>query len=373
MEVVIKKQRSLGIELFRVVAMFLIVLLHVLGHGGVYPNAAYMSANYKIAWYLETLGYCAVNCYALISGYVGIGTKFKFRRIVHLWLEVFFITTSTTVLFSLFVPGSVTADQWLIALFPLTRREYWYFNAYVILFPFLPILNEGITRLGKRLHGRLMLYLFVITAILPILGDRDLFSLSWGYSGLWLAVMYVFGAYYRLYGIPKLPRPVLLGIFFGAGGVAWGAKIGIQALVMKGRLSSESMLAERAGDLIEYTSPFMVIMAIALLWFFAELPIKGGVTAFAVKWLGKSSFGVFLVHVGTMVWGAMGNAFVPLASLSPLGMTASVLLVCTVFYLGCSAYSLARLGLFRVCRIDRAVEWAADKYFSKPLENMSEK
>lgn len=363
-----QKERMLGIELFRVVAMYLIVLLHILGQGGVYPHASYMSVNYKIAWYLETLGYCAVNCYALISGYVGIRTSFRFRRIFLLWLEVFFITVSTTAIYALVSPESVDADKWLIALFPLTRREYWYFNAYVILFPFLPVLNRGISALGKWLHGRILLYLFVLTTILPILGDRDIFSLSWGYSGLWLAVMYLFGAYYRLYGLPRIGRVVCAVGFFGCGALAWGFKIGVQEAALRGVLSTESALFARAGDLIEYTSPLMVVMSLCLLWIFARVKIRTRPIAFLVKWLGASSFGVFLVHVGTMVWGSLAGRFAFLAELSPIAMTLGVLGASAAVYLACTVYSLMRIGIFKLCRVRRIVDGLADKYFSKPLE-----
>ena len=254
--------REPGIELFRIAAMLLIVLLHVLGQGGVSASTEYLSLNYKIVWLLRTVAYCSVNCYALISGFVGVRSRFRFRKIVYLWLEVAFITLSTTLLFSIFSPDFVTSEDWIKAAFPLTMREFWYFNAYTLMFPFLPLLNKGLLSLSRRQHLTMMGFLFVTTTILPILGDRDIFELSGGYSCIWLMVLYIFGAYFRLHGIPKFANTaVCLAVFLVATWIPWAQKI-------------EILPWGEAGALIKYTSPFMVIMALCLLLLFARIQIR---------------------------------------------------------------------------------------------------
>lgn len=81
------KRRNYGIDLLRIVAMYMIVLDHCLLLGGVITKATQIgigSINYDISWLLDTLCYCAVNCYALISGYVGVKSKFKLQNIIKL-------------------------------------------------------------------------------------------------------------------------------------------------------------------------------------------------------------------------------------------------------------------------------------------------
>ena len=82
-----KKERNYGIDLLRIVSMIMVVLLHVLGAGGLLE--ATFGINNKIVWLLEVFAFCAVNCYALISGYVGVNSKFKLSNILILWLQVF--------------------------------------------------------------------------------------------------------------------------------------------------------------------------------------------------------------------------------------------------------------------------------------------
>ena len=361
-----REGRNLGIELFRIVAMLLIVLLHVLGRGGVYANTEYLGTNYKIAWFLETAAYCSVNCYALISGFVGIRSRFRFRKIVYLWLEVAFITLSTTALFAIFSPEAVSADDWIKAAFPLIKREYWYFNAYALMFPFLPLLNKGLTSITRRQHLVTMVFLFVLTTIFPLLGDRDIFALSSGYSCVWLMVLYIFGAYFKLYGAPKFAHPlVCLATFLAATFAAWGQKIGILGAVESGKLAYASSLAERAGDLISYTSPCMVIMALSLLWLFSGIHLRGKISGTIISYLGKATFGVFLVHVGAMVWNFIGGRWAHFADMSPLKMTLSVFAAMFSMYLICSLYSLLRIWLFKVCRVHELVDKIADNLFGE--------
>ena len=82
--------RNMGIDLLRIVSMFLVVFLHVLGRGGVLESAPILSVNYEIAWFIEIAAYCAVNCYALISGYVGIRGHYRYSNLLLLWLRVAF-------------------------------------------------------------------------------------------------------------------------------------------------------------------------------------------------------------------------------------------------------------------------------------------
>lgn len=76
--------RNYGIDLLRIVAMMMIPLLHVLGHGGILGTLTPLETHYEIAWFLEIACYCAVNVYALISGYVGYGRKQKYANLIQL-------------------------------------------------------------------------------------------------------------------------------------------------------------------------------------------------------------------------------------------------------------------------------------------------
>ena len=75
-------KRNYGIDLLRLVLMFMVVVLHVLGHGGVLSAAQPMSGQYITAWLMESLAIGAVNSYAIITGGILViaGCIYGFRR-----------------------------------------------------------------------------------------------------------------------------------------------------------------------------------------------------------------------------------------------------------------------------------------------------
>ena len=123
--------RNHGIDLLRCLSMFFVVLLHVpkWGEGGNLDNSFLGTPNYAVSWYLELSAYCAVNCFALITGYVGVNVPYRISRFINLWFQVFFYTAEITFLFKWLVPGSVSFKGMIQAFFPVLRLAYWYFTA----------------------------------------------------------------------------------------------------------------------------------------------------------------------------------------------------------------------------------------------------
>ena len=65
-----KEKRNYGIDFLRIYSMFLVVLLHSLGQGGLLYNLSMPDKQHSFVWFLEIFAYCAVNIFGLISGYV---------------------------------------------------------------------------------------------------------------------------------------------------------------------------------------------------------------------------------------------------------------------------------------------------------------
>ena len=63
-------ERNYGIDLLKIVSMFMVVILHILGHGGVLEHALDLSLNDTIAWFIEILCYPAVNIFALTKAHI---------------------------------------------------------------------------------------------------------------------------------------------------------------------------------------------------------------------------------------------------------------------------------------------------------------
>ena len=58
----------------RIISMFGIIILHILGAGGNLRGEA-DSLNYWVVWFLEIMAYCSVDLFALLSGYLSCDKK----------------------------------------------------------------------------------------------------------------------------------------------------------------------------------------------------------------------------------------------------------------------------------------------------------
>lgn len=84
-------KRNVGIEILRIISMLMIVMLHVLLFGVKYDELSIFSIKGGITNLLEAICFCAVNVYAIITGYLLVNKSTKTSRLIDLWLQVFFI------------------------------------------------------------------------------------------------------------------------------------------------------------------------------------------------------------------------------------------------------------------------------------------
>lgn len=195
----LKKKRNTGIELLRIVSMIMIGVLHILGHGNILFSEELSQGSYKTVWFMEIACFCAVNCYALISGYVGITAVFRYTRLVTTHLRVIFYSVVITLIFAISMPGIVGKEQIRAALFPVINQSYWYYTAYFALFLLIPYLNYLAQGLSREQYRTLIIVVITLFSVLPTISGTDIFRLHDGYSVFWLIVMYLLGAYIKKY------------------------------------------------------------------------------------------------------------------------------------------------------------------------------
>jgi len=288
-----KPVHNVGIEVLRIISMFMVVILHCLGHGGVLNSTAKLSVNNNLSWLLEIACYCAVDCYALITGYVCAKSKHKLARIVELWLEVLFYTVLVTIGFKIFSSDTVGLKDLIKAFLPVMSKQYWYFSSYFCLFFFIPVLNLIVTKSTKRQNQFLILTITIIFCVVGLLASYlggDVFSIYGGYSFLWLAVLYIIGAYIKIYGFftSKINKDYFLLSYLICVLLVWLSKIVISLVTLRifGSIKGSELL-------IAYNSPLILLAAISLLLYCSQLKIKRGVKILTE--ISSVSFGVYLI------------------------------------------------------------------------------
>ena len=78
-------EKNYGIDALRILAMFMVTILHILNRVGVLNSTFKFTSQYEAGWLLQTASFCAVDIYALISGYVWVYAKYRYRNIIELW------------------------------------------------------------------------------------------------------------------------------------------------------------------------------------------------------------------------------------------------------------------------------------------------
>lgn len=340
--------------------MFMVVMLHILGQGGLLGNTTILSSKYEIAWLMEIACYCAVDCYAIISGYVMCNSKIKYSNLLMLWMQVIIYSLGITVFMDLFTNCVISKGLYLNAIFPVLSRQYWYFIAYFGMFLFLPFLNKFINNLDKNEMKRLFCIIVLFITILPIIFQWDSFKMQGGYNAIWLGMLYIVGAYIKKYvDLKNISIHKCLIVYLICILGLWANKYLIEFLTMK--LFSKVMF----GDIfIQYNSIFVVILATALFLFFVNLNIRNIFVKKLIKILSPLSFSVYLIHCQPLIFSYfLKEAFIPYIDNLMFIYILYIILTAIVIYTVCSCIDCVRLYMFnkfnikqRCCDIVENVE-----------------
>ena len=348
-----KKEKFFGIELLRILATFYIILLHVVGQGGV-AAASGGKGTYTVSYLLLALAYPAVNCYALISGFVGCKSRFKLSRLLSLWLTVVFVNLAVWCAFRLLAPEMAASFSLEACLKPLLTNEYWYVTAYFGLSVLSPVLNAA-AELPKKTFAEMLIGLFACFVLLPKIADNDLFLTRSGYSTLWLVLLYLVGMFFRLHLLPKKRSRLC-----GAACLAVYGMISV-FLPLQKRLTENKLLASGIENPVylknyAYTSVLIVLSSIALFAVFTQINVQNKAVCKFISFFSTASFGVYILHTQPLVWAnLLQDAFSQFAVFSAPVMAACCLAAALGLFLACTAVEKLRALLFCVTRLDRLI------------------
>ena len=349
----VSKERNYGIDLLRIISMIMIPTLHVLGHGGILDSAEKMSVKYDLAWLLEIACYCASNVYSLISGYVGYGRKTKYSNIIYLYFQVVFYTVCTTVIAKSIDPALVKENAIQIAFSPVSKSTYWYFSAYFCLFFVAPFLDILVDKCTRKQFEKLLLSLFVVFSLLPAFLYSDFGKTNAGYSFLWLAMLYLVGAYIKKYDV-KIYENNNINLLLYAFCVlfTWLSKIIGDLLV-----TNFDAEPKGRGIFITYTSPTVVLCSVFLLVFFANIKCRKATIAF-VKFFAPVSFGVYLFHEEPIIRdNFIKHCFIQYLDFQPVMMILAVIGTALLIWLVGSLVDRVRLLIFDILHVKQFCGW----------------
>ena len=347
------EERNYGIDLLRIIAMLYVVILHAVGPGGILNAAAEGTWQYQVAWFLETWTYCAVNIFALVSGYVSYSDRAKrtkWSSYILLWLQVVFYGVAVTLVFNGFHPELVTKTDLLLTLFPVSNGLYWYLNAYTGLFVLMPLLNAGLRHCPLHTLKKVFVVLFAVFSVYEAVVQR--MALAGGYSFGWILVLYLMGAIIRKCGIGKRVT-------------AWQAWIGTAVLCLLAWLwrmygPEFSIRGVFVGKnlWISYLSPMVLGAAVLQVIAFSKMQIRGGLRKL-IAFAAPGAFAVYILNCHRIIWAyMMTDKFAVLAQRPVYTLVFWVAVFSCAFVVISILIDRVRIFLFKVFRVREIVELA---------------
>ena len=363
-----KSQRNYGIELLRIVAMSMIVMLHTLARSGLLHEST--GIKHEISWIIELFCYASVDCFLLISGYVNLKNQFKISRVVKIWAQVVFYLLLFEAINQI-VKHTFSGFALLQCFFPFTTNAYWFYSYYFLLMFFMPFVNAAVQNLSAKQCKGLIVTSIIILSVIPFIyqsplgiwEETDMTYTQRGYSLIWFITMYAVGTALRRInedGESRLDnkrinvvQPI---IYICCAGVTY-------LIVHYCRVNG---LKEYFAA--SYTSPLIVICAVSLLFFFKNLKLSK-VMQKIIAFLAPGAFGVYLIHSNPDVFSVHKQLVRPLLDMRVRYMIPSVFFAVAAVVLITLLADILRGQLFRITKLNslfaKADKLPINNYFNR--------
>lgn len=287
-----KKTRLSNMELLRIVAMILVMVVHANFRALPVPTAIEINAepvSKLLMFFVEAFSVIAVNLFVLLSGWFGIRPTVS--RLGELLFQIFFFGCFAIGVCALFAPERLETSPLygsaLSRLFMCGESDYWFVKAYVGLYLISPILNTFIEHATKRQFAAVLIAFFVFQSIFGWLFNATKWIES-GYSMTSFAGLYMLARYVRLYPIKMWQRSK----WFDA------MVFGVYVLFLTVAMFFIKKAGLKGGILYFYSCPFVIIGAIHFVLFFTKLrPFSNKF----INWLGISAFSIYLTHSSSFI------------------------------------------------------------------------
>lgn len=278
------KERNYGVDLLRLLFMFMVCMLHTLGQGGILGACEIGTLKYKTYWLLEIISYCAVDGFAIISGYMAIDKPRKYEKLVEMWFQAFFYSFIVTFILTIIgINESWGKVDIIKCALPMTFGKFWYFTAFFALFLAIPILNKFIFGIDEFIAKKALIILVVLFSFVGVVSDP--FKTQGGYSAIWLIVLYCIGALAKKVKLFETKKNITLIIVWACCiFITWGVHVYIGI-----------------GRLINYVSPTILLSGIIMVVLFSRLNVKGTI----ISKLSPLAFGIYLFQLNQVVWNVL--------------------------------------------------------------------
>jgi len=199
--------RSSNIELLRVISVFLICLHHFSLHSN-FQWTTLTPGLYTVQC-LSLGGKIGVSTFIMITGYFLVNKSFSGKKIIRLYLQVFFYAVSLCLIIKAVFLHRIDGADLRYALMPFSNNIYWFATSYLTLYLLVPFLNRFIHAMPKKVHFTLICLCVGLWTVWYVISLKNPNYTDF----LWLILLYMIGAYIRLYPPQHFIKP-LVNLFY---------------------------------------------------------------------------------------------------------------------------------------------------------------
>ena len=352
------KKRDSGIELLRVIAIFMVIGVHTFLYGGFYEEAKEVGGLvYWMAGFLRMMFRPAVNIFVIITGYFMVRARFdlrrSYKRVVHVYMSVWFYSVVLGIITLIAGPvfytiDGVTTPVHIIILkmiFPVMSQNWYFISDYILLCLFAPFVNITLQKISRRQYQVLLLITTLVMSVWFTIADMNLFDevvRTYGYGDMEdgknvfsFIYIYMIGGYIGLH-VDKNEH------------VKYRYLIAVPVCAIVNCLLAyklEPLGLSNAA--MRYTNPFVILMAVFALMFFKDLHFYSK----AVNLVASATIGVYAIHEFKYIRAALWKMF----DFSKLNCSnvffdmVYIIGVIMIIFIICTVIELLRQRLFGLC------------------------
>lgn len=360
-----KGQRQSNFELIRIIAMLLIIVHHSLVHGALLGSASIIlkksnPLTFGLFNFVAIGGKVGVYLYILITGYFMLKSEVSFKKIVRLWLPIFFWSVVLTLIGGGVITHKLTVIGLIKSIFPIIFNQYWFMSVYFFMYLLAPLLNQMI--LAIDINEELLLVFIGLAVIFPANHFYGEVTYSWL---ICFCFVYCFGGLIRKHNlISRNWFKTLTNILF------WLStftnvlvSFGFSFLGFK---FHKGFFIKHNDLLVNGETIICLFIAISIFTWIGSKNI--GYSKF-VNNIAATTFGVYLIHdnifVRSLIWNDLLH--MRLMAFQPAYVIFYILLLCVLIFTICSLLEFIRMLVFSNFEIGFAtlLDSARNKVFKK--------
>ena len=276
-------------ELLRVVAMFMVLVLHAdfLALGAPDVNLVHQEPLFAFGQYFfEALSIGCVDLFVLLSGRFGI--KPKWSGFCNFIFQCLFFSAGILGVMLLLRKVEISSfrdfAEMIAGVFYLLENKGWFIKSYIGLYLLAPLLNLYVEKVDWTTLRNFLIAFYVFQALYAWLSNGAGFFMG-GYSTMSFIGLYLLARYVRLYPMKWTSWSGKADLL-----VYVGLSLVLTLTVFVWEYLGVSLFTFR---MYSYVSPLVIVAVLYLLLAFSKWKLGHHVW---INWLGASSFAVYLLH-----------------------------------------------------------------------------